>query len=190
MILLDTDIITLRLLGHARLAERVLGTTELVAITVVTRVELLRGRFDSLLKASDGVQLQQAQWRLDQTERELAKLVVVPIGAEPAAAFDRLRQIRKIEEGRPGRLADRRHRPRSSSHARHTQRQGLSANPGVDPGELGRLTPGHDPPMDMEALKRLVVEGESERLELKKTTGQLRSAMTTLCALLNGSGGQ
>ncbi|MGO8903281.1 MAG: helix-turn-helix domain-containing protein [Isosphaeraceae bacterium] len=44
--------------------------------------------------------------------------------------------------------------------------------------------------MDMEALKRLVVEGESERLELKKTTGQLRSAMTTLCALLNGSGGQ
>jgi len=60
VILLDTDIITLWLLGHARLAERVLGTTELVAITVVTRVELLRGRFDSLLKASDGVQLQQA----------------------------------------------------------------------------------------------------------------------------------
>jgi len=98
VILLDTDIITLWLLGHARLAERVLGTTELVAITVVTRVELLRGRFDSLLKASDGVQLQQAQWRLDQTERELAKLVVVPIGAKPAAAFDRLRQIRKLKK--------------------------------------------------------------------------------------------
>jgi len=98
VILLDTDIITLWLLGHARLAERVLGTTELVAITVVTRVELLRGRFDSLLKASDGVQLQQAQWCLDQTERELAKLVVVPIGAEPAAAFDRLRQIRKLKK--------------------------------------------------------------------------------------------
>ena len=65
MILFDTGIITLWLLGHARLAERVLGTTELVAITVVTRVELLRGRFDSLLKASDGVQLQQAQWRSD-----------------------------------------------------------------------------------------------------------------------------
>ena len=65
----------------------------------MTRVELLRGRFDSLLKASDGVQLQQAQWRLDQTEAgELAKLVVVPIGAEPAAAFDRLRQIRKLKK--------------------------------------------------------------------------------------------
>jgi tRNA(fMet)-specific endonuclease VapC len=98
VILLDTDIMTLWLLGHARLAERVLGTTELVAITVVTRVELLRGRFDFLLKASDGAQLQQAQSRLDQTERELAKLVVVPIGAEPAATFDRLRQIRKFNK--------------------------------------------------------------------------------------------
>ncbi len=44
--------------------------------------------------------------------------------------------------------------------------------------------------MDLEALQRLVAEGESERLELKKTTGELRSAMTTLCALLNGSGGK
>lgn len=44
--------------------------------------------------------------------------------------------------------------------------------------------------MDLEALRRLVAEGESERLEFKKTTGELRSAMTTLCALLNGSGGK
>jgi hypothetical protein len=35
-----------------------------------------------------------------------------------------------------------------------------------------------------------VALGDSERLEFKKTTGELRSAMTTLCALLNGSGGQ
>jgi hypothetical protein len=42
----------------------------------------------------------------------------------------------------------------------------------------------------MEALRRLVAEGESERLEFKKTTGEPRSAMTTLCALLNGSGGK
>ncbi len=44
--------------------------------------------------------------------------------------------------------------------------------------------------MDLEAVRRLVAEGESERLEFKKTTGELRSAMTSLCALLNGSGGK
>ncbi len=44
--------------------------------------------------------------------------------------------------------------------------------------------------MDLEELRQLVALGESERLEFKKTTGELRSAMTTLCALLNGSGGQ
>ncbi|MGA2701240.1 MAG: ATP-binding protein [Isosphaeraceae bacterium] len=44
--------------------------------------------------------------------------------------------------------------------------------------------------MNLEALRRLVAEGESERLEFKKTTSELRSAMTTLCALLNGSGGK
>jgi ATP-dependent DNA helicase RecG len=44
--------------------------------------------------------------------------------------------------------------------------------------------------MELGELKRLVAKRESERLEFKKTTGELRSAMTTLCALLNGSGGQ
>ena len=35
--------------------------------------------------------------------------------------------------------------------------------------------------MDLEELRQLVALGESERLEFKKTTGELRSAMTTLC---------
>jgi ATP-dependent DNA helicase RecG len=44
--------------------------------------------------------------------------------------------------------------------------------------------------MDLEELRQLVALGESERLEFKKTTGELRSAMAALCALLNGSGGE
>ena len=51
----------------------------------MSRIELLRGRFEYLLKASNGAQLQQAQSRMDQTERELARLVVVPINAESAS---------------------------------------------------------------------------------------------------------
>jgi tRNA(fMet)-specific endonuclease VapC len=98
MILLDTDVVTLWLRGHARLTERILAATDLVATTVVSRIELLQGRFDFLLKAGHGAQLQQAQTRLDQTERELARLVVVPFEAASAAVFDHLVQLRTLRK--------------------------------------------------------------------------------------------
>ncbi|WP_425399267.1 ATP-binding protein [Aeoliella sp.] len=44
--------------------------------------------------------------------------------------------------------------------------------------------------MDSESLRQLVAGGESDRLEFKRTTGELRPAMESLCAFLNGSGGQ
>lgn len=44
--------------------------------------------------------------------------------------------------------------------------------------------------MTLDELQALVAEGESERLELKKTTGELRAGMESLCAMLNGNGGQ
>src|SRR6516165_5604456 len=44
--------------------------------------------------------------------------------------------------------------------------------------------------MDLEALRQTVAEGESEGLEFKKTTGDLKAGMRTLCAMLNGSGGR
>jgi ATP-dependent DNA helicase RecG len=44
--------------------------------------------------------------------------------------------------------------------------------------------------MDQEALRQTIAEGESDRLELKKTTGELKAGMKTLCAMLNGSGGR
>jgi predicted HTH transcriptional regulator len=44
--------------------------------------------------------------------------------------------------------------------------------------------------MDPEELRQLVAQGESDRLELKKTTGELKAGMKTLCAMLNGSGGR
>lgn len=68
-----------------------------MAITVISRIELLRGRFDFLLKANDGAQIQVAQLRLAQTERQLAGLVVAPFDAESAAQFDRLRQVKKLK---------------------------------------------------------------------------------------------
>lgn len=39
-------------------------------------------------------------------------------------------------------------------------------------------------------IQRLVAAGESETLELKRSTAELRRAGESLCALLNGGGGQ
>ncbi len=44
--------------------------------------------------------------------------------------------------------------------------------------------------MNLTALQALVAEGESERLEFKKSTGDLKGGMETLCAFLNGQGGK
>ncbi len=43
--------------------------------------------------------------------------------------------------------------------------------------------------MDRNELEQLVERGESETLEFKKSTAQLRRAMETLCGMLNGNGG-
>ncbi len=40
------------------------------------------------------------------------------------------------------------------------------------------------------ALQTLVAQGESETLEFKRSTAELRRAGETLCAFLNGEGGQ
>jgi ATP-dependent DNA helicase RecG len=43
--------------------------------------------------------------------------------------------------------------------------------------------------MDLNDFKRLVASGEGSQLEFKPSTGELREALQTLCAFLNGDGG-
>lgn len=42
---------------------------------------------------------------------------------------------------------------------------------------------------NLDIVKGLIVETESNQVEFKETTGQLDRAMETLCAFLNGTGG-
>jgi tRNA(fMet)-specific endonuclease VapC len=97
MILLDTDILSLILAGNAAAIARLHRAEDDVAISVITKVEILRGRFDFLLKSSDGGQLQRAQTWLDQIEAELDGWNVVGVNAAVAVEFDRLRQIKKLK---------------------------------------------------------------------------------------------
>jgi tRNA(fMet)-specific endonuclease VapC len=94
---LDTDTLALLMKGHTRVSARV-ERTERVAITIVSRIELLQGRFASLLKAADGQQLLLAQHWLDENEQDLNRLIIVPFDAAAAAQFDTLRRHKKLRK--------------------------------------------------------------------------------------------
>jgi hypothetical protein len=66
MIILDTDTLSLLMHGHDRVSRRVAQGD---AIAIVTRIEILRGRFDSVLKAVNSAELLKAQLGLSRMRR-------------------------------------------------------------------------------------------------------------------------
>jgi tRNA(fMet)-specific endonuclease VapC len=102
MILLDTDTFTLLGDKHPKVTARLAAATEVVAITIATRLEALAGRIAFMMKAADGEQLLRAQQWLQRTEADLSRLPVVPFDAAAAAEFDRLlgtKGLKKIGRG-------------------------------------------------------------------------------------------
>jgi tRNA(fMet)-specific endonuclease VapC len=91
MYLLDTDTLSYLHAGHPKVAERLskLDDPE-VGITIITKIELLRGRFEFLLKAANSNELLKAQHWLTITEALLEPLLVIPIEKKAAMQFDRL----------------------------------------------------------------------------------------------------
>ena len=98
MIVLDTDIVSLLFTNHARVAERYRTTTDDVVITIISRIETLQGRFATLLKAADGIQLQLGQARLDRAERDLSAFRILPIDSGATEEFDRLRHDKRLKK--------------------------------------------------------------------------------------------
>lgn len=96
MILLDTDTFSLLIADHPLVAQRFRSANDEVAITLVTRIEALEGRFSFLLKAADGAELLRAQEWLRRTEQALTPFSAVPLDANAAARFDHLRQDRRL----------------------------------------------------------------------------------------------
>jgi tRNA(fMet)-specific endonuclease VapC len=100
MFVLDTDILTLLFAGHPRVSSRRdhVPSAE-IAITVVSHIQTLQGRFEFLLKAATGDDLLRAQSLLDRTVRSLSRVeTVFDIDAPAAAEFDRLRRNRRIRK--------------------------------------------------------------------------------------------
>ena len=97
--LLDTDTLSRLHAGDARVQrhhERFESAT--IATTIITRIEILRGRFDSVLKAADGTQLRQAQEWLQRSEELLGRIAIVAFDAAAAVAFDKLRENKRLKK--------------------------------------------------------------------------------------------
>src|SRR5579859_5883471 len=98
MFAIDTDTLTHLLLGHDRVTAKRAQVTEEVLLTVVTRIEMLQGRFAAVLKAANGEKLLLAYRRLVETERDLENFLSLDINAGAAAVFDQLRQHKNLRK--------------------------------------------------------------------------------------------
>lgn len=99
MYLLDTDTLTHLYASHPKVVERLRTVDDPdVGITIITKVEVLRGRIDYLLKAETGVDLLKAQELLFRTEALLNQLLIVPMSQVATEEFDRLRATPKLRK--------------------------------------------------------------------------------------------
>ena len=66
--------------------------------SLISRIEILQGRFASVLKAEDGERLLLAQRRLSDNETDMQTIPILAVDAASAAEFDRLRENKKLKK--------------------------------------------------------------------------------------------
>lgn len=99
MQILDTDTLIHLHSGNPKVADNLRKTADAdIRITVITRIELLRGRFEFLLKASGREELARAQKLLDRTEVLLSELPVLPVDEKSGYQFEKLQKIKKLRK--------------------------------------------------------------------------------------------
>jgi tRNA(fMet)-specific endonuclease VapC len=99
MHLLDTNTLTALHKGDPRVSDRLKHLDDPdIATTLITKIELLRGRIDFLLKANDGQALLRAQSWLFQTETLLGEIDILPFDSMAIEQFERLRAERSLRK--------------------------------------------------------------------------------------------
>jgi tRNA(fMet)-specific endonuclease VapC len=91
MYLLDTDTLSALHKDDPHVIARIARADANVATTIITRIEILRGRIEFVRKAATGVEVLRAQQWLNRSEELLALLEIVPFDAAAAKLFDGLR---------------------------------------------------------------------------------------------------
>ncbi len=69
-----------------------------VGTTIITKIELLRGKFDYALKAATSTDLLRAQQLLARTEQLLEQITIVPFDGDAAVQFDRLQKVKSLKK--------------------------------------------------------------------------------------------
>lgn len=99
MILFDTDTYTHFSYGNEKVRSRIEAAgDEDLAIAIITRNEVLRGRAESLLKAANEDELQKAATRFQQTEELLSTFLVVGFDDNSIKHFGRLRKQKNLNK--------------------------------------------------------------------------------------------
>ena len=96
MLILDTDIVTLAHLGNPVIVRHIAQTrkSEEIAVTIITKVEILRGRFDYLPKAGAKEQFLKAQRLLVQSEARLNEAPILFLNDAALDVFATLQHTR------------------------------------------------------------------------------------------------
>lgn len=99
MHLLDTDTLTCLHAGHHGVVQHLQELDHpVVGTTIITRIEIMRGQFDFVLKADTGADLIRAQQLLARTEELLSQILVIPFDEIAASRFDHLRTMKGIQK--------------------------------------------------------------------------------------------
>lgn len=99
MLILDTDTVIHLHAGNPNVVENLKKTDDPdIKITIITKIELLPGRFEFLLKASDSEELARAQRLLNRTEELLSQIQVLPIDEKSQFQFEKLKTIKKLQK--------------------------------------------------------------------------------------------
>jgi tRNA(fMet)-specific endonuclease VapC len=99
MHLLDTDTLTHLYAGHPKVIKQLQNTDDLeIGITIITKIEVLRGRMDFVLKAETSTDLLRAQRLLQRTEELLAQILIVLLSPEATEQFNLLKSTRKLRK--------------------------------------------------------------------------------------------
>jgi len=104
MHVLDTDTLTHLHAGHPRVIKRLQEVDDPdICTTIITKIELLRGRFEFLLKA-DSIKFLKAQQLLNRTEELLSQINILLLDESTVDQFELLRNNRKLRKIGPADL--------------------------------------------------------------------------------------
>ncbi len=100
MIVFDSDIFTLFAYGHEKVKKRHDEADDVFAVTVVTWIEVLKGRTDSMLKAATEKELRVAAERMWHTATVLNDFAMLPVDDAAIAQFGKLSRHKRLAKMR------------------------------------------------------------------------------------------